>query len=837
MGDAQDKNRLRQKIAREQARLAELERERNLTQTRLDELRAELETAPRAAAPVSSALVGIPTKPMGMEKVHLFRDLFRGRVDVFATRFVSKKTGRPGYAPACTNKWVRGICELPRIKCGECANQAFIPVTDEILIDHLMGKQVVGIYPLLEDESCWFLAIDFDKASWQADVAAVVETCHGLGLEPSVERSRSGNGAHLWFFFAAPVPARTARAMGCSLITTTMSRHHELSMESYDRLFPNQDTLPRGGFGNLIALPLQREPREHRNTVFVDDRFEPHPDQWKYLASVHRLPPEKVESMAQDAMRRGQVLGVRVVEPTDEDDATPWTVPPSGRRRELRILGPLPGTMQAVLAQRLFVEKNGLSAALINEIKRLAAFQNPEFYKKQRLRLWTGSTPRIISCAEDRERHVALPRGCLPDLEELLHQFGIHLSLDDRREGGHPLPLQFRGRLSGLQEQMATKLLGHDIGVLVAPPGVGKTVLGTYLVAHRGRSTLILVHRQPLLDQWVAQLAMFLGIDEREIGQIGGGKRKPTGRLDVAMLQSLVRCSNVDDIVASYGHVIVDECHHLPALSFERVLSEVRARYIVGLTATPHRRDGHQPITEMQLGPVRFAVDPKDQAASRVLHHRLVVRETEFNLLDQAQGLDTGIQELYRALVADEARNRLILDDVLAALSQGRSPILLTERRDHLDWLAVRLQRAVRHLIILTGGKTTRHRQDSTAKLAQIPDEEERLILATGRYIGEGFDDARLDTLFLALPVSWRGTLVQYAGRLHRLHPLKTDVLIFDYVDRKVPMLLRMFEKRRRTYRAIGYLEQGPRYVDNGPLKEPVVEWDQEALRHFGDPS
>jgi superfamily II DNA or RNA helicase len=328
-------------------------------------------------------------------------------------------------------------------------------------------------------------------------------------------------------------------------------------------------------------------------------------------------------------------------------------------------------------------------------------------------------------------------------------------------------------------------------------------VVGTYLVAARARNTLILVHRQPLLDQWVAQLGMFLGLDPKAIGQIGAGKRRPTGRLDVAMLQSLVREGRVDDVVAGYGHVIVDECHHVPAVSFERILSEVKARYLTGLTATPRRRDGLHPILEMQLGPVRFAVDARSQAARRPFDRRLIVRETAFTMiaLDPAQG----IQALYGALAGDERRNQLILDDVAHAIEEHRSPILLTERRDHLEYLATRLRPFVRRLVVLQGGMTPSERRQVMAQLAGIPEDEPRLVLATGRYIGEGFDDARLDTLFLTMPVSWKGTLVQYAGRLHRLHPGKTEVRIYDYVDREVPLFQRMFEKRLRGYRAIGY--------------------------------
>jgi superfamily II DNA or RNA helicase len=425
-----------------------------------------------------------------------------------------------------------------------------------------------------------------------------------------------------------------------------------------------------------------------------------------------------------------------------------------------------------VLAQRLFVEKAGLASPHLNQIKRLAAFQNPEFYKKQRLRLSTALTARVIACAEDLPDHIALPRGCREELEALLRGVSIPLTVEDRRHTGEPLALRFEGRLTPVQERAAQALLAHDIGVFVAPPGVGKTVVGTYRVVARGRTTLVLVHRQPLLDQWIAQLAMFLGIDPKTIGQIGVGKRNPTGRLDVAMIQSLVREGSVDDLIAGYGQVIVDECRHVPAVSFERVLSEVKARFVTGLTATPRRRDGLHPILEMQLGPVRFAVDPRTQAAHRPFEHRLIVRETPF--AGKPMDADRGIQTLYATLVADESRNRAHRRRRGTSPREGRSSILLTERKDHLEVLATRLRSFVRHLVVLQGGMTPAERRDVAAQLASISDTDPRLVLATGRYIGEGFDDARLDTLFLTMPLSWKGTLVQYAGRLHRLHPGKT---------------------------------------------------------------
>jgi superfamily II DNA or RNA helicase len=608
-----------------------------------------------------------------------------------------------------------------------------------------------------------------------------------------------------------------------------MSRRHELSMESYDRLFPSQDTMPRGGFGNLIGLPLQYGPRARGNSVFLDDQLRPYPDeqQWSYLASLPRIDVETVERIARNATDQESVVGVRIAT-SDEGDEMPWARLPSRKRGPLVITEPLPKVVCAVLAQKLFVDKAGLPSVLINQIKRLAAFQNPEFYKKQSMRLSTATTPRVIACAEDLPQFVALPRGCQSELESLLRDHGISVEVEDKRVDGESLRLLFQGKLTSVQQAAADALCAHDIGVFVAPPGVGKTVVGTFLVAARGCSTLVLVHRQPLLDQWLAQLSLFLGLEPKQIGQIGAGKKTGNGRLDVAMIQSLVRNNCVQDIVANYGQVIVDECHHLPAVSFERVLAEVKARYVIGLTATPQRRDGHHPIMAMQLGPVRFAVDPKSQAAQRPFAHALVVRETSFKTSCEKP---PGIQDLYAALAADTRRNELILNDVIGALEQRRSPILLTERKDHLEYFAAQLSRIARHVVVLQGGTSALTRRDVNRQLAAIPDAEERLVLATGRYIGEGFDDARLDTLFLALPVSWKGTLIQYAGRLHRLHPAKREVRIFDYVDREVPVLLRMFQKRLRGYRSLGYARTEAPLGLEEPGDDLIVEYDEEVLR------
>ena len=787
-------------ITLKEAHLARLDVERQTLLDGLNDLRHQLSVIDTCSSPVQEVSTLSSTA-----KIALFRSLFRGREDVYSKLWISKSRDRKGYMPACANDGNYSLCgkrKFPRVKCGDCNHQAYLPVSDEVIREHLQGKQTIGVYPLLPDDTCRFLAVDFDKTTWQEDVAAFRETCSSLDIPIAVERSRSGNGAHAWFFFTEPVMATVARVMGCFLITETMSRRHQLSMESYDRLFPSQDTMPRGGFGNLIALPLQLEPRKLENSVFVDEAFIPYPDQWGYLASLKRLSPLEVQAITDRAVRKGQVIGLKLPTDTDEEQG-PWERSPSGRLPEQRIKGKLPKKINAVFAQRIFVETKGIPSELLNRIKRLAAFQNPQFFKKQKMRLSTHNPPRVIACFEELPGHVALPRGCRDALQSLLDEYSIELHLDEKRNVGTPTAFSFHGTLSDIQQQTVDELMLHDIGIFVAPPGSGKTVIGAWLAAARNCSTLVLLHRKPLLDQWVAQLSRFLGLPPNEIGTIGSGKNKANGILDVAMMQSLIRKDEVADLVANYGQIIVDECHHLPAFSFERVLGEVKAKYVVGLTATPYRRDGHQPIIHLQCGPTRFSLNRKQQATDEDFTRRLILRETGFSLSDTDSGIT--IQEIYARLTADHQRNQVILGDIGQALAEGRSPILLTERKDHLEYLAGVLRDTVKHLVVLHGGMGVKQRRKVMEHLASIPDNEERLILATGRYIGEGFDDTRLDTLFLALPFSWKGMLVQYTGRLHRLHPDKVEVQVYDYVDSSVPMLAKMHEKRMKGFKAMGY--------------------------------
>jgi superfamily II DNA or RNA helicase len=812
---------------------------------------------PRVAMGGSRAELGEPpltdASPSRI-KIRAFRRLFRGRQDVFAVRWESRN-GRSGYTPACAHEWDRQLCLKPRIRCAECPQRDLLPLTDEAIRDHLTGRHVIGVYLLLDDDTCWFLAVDFDKTDWRRDVAAFIATCDSVNVPAHVEISRSGSGAHVWLFFDQPIEARLARKLGCALLTLTTAHRHEVGLDSYDRLFPNQDTLPKGGFGNLIAVPLQRGPRDYGRTVFVDRDLRPFPDQWAYLSQVRTMSANDVRRTLASVPFDGDELGARL--PLDDGDGdgdggsdfmrAPWRRPPAGKLTEASIPGPLPKSVRVVIGNLLYIEKGYLPQALLDRLIRLAAFENPEFYRAQAMRLPTYDKPRLISCAEELPLFIGLPRGCLDAVADLLDQHGISTETIDEREPGHALNVTFHGTLTAPQEEAARAMLAHEMGVLCAATAFGKTVVAAWLIAARATNTLVLVHRRQLMDQWRERLGTFLDLPPKEIGLVGGGRSRLTGMLDVAVIQSLNKKGVVDDLVADYGQVIVDECHHISAFSFETVLRQAKARYVLGLTATPRRRDGHHPIIVMQCGPIRHRTDRRARATSQPFGHLVVPHRTAFRLPETPSGpaaaatgaREIGIQTIYNLLAADVHRNDLIVAEVLAAVKAGRSPLVLTERTEHRDMLAERLTRALSccsteetgngshqeptgttaddaapRVFVLSGGMGTRKRRAIAAAMAATPPDAPRVVVATGRCVGEGFDDSRLDTLFLAMPVAWRGTLQQYAGRLHRAHAGKDVVTIHDFVDDLVPVLARMYEKRLRGYRAMGYtLRSGEQLV------------------------
>jgi superfamily II DNA or RNA helicase len=752
--------------------------------------------------PYSSPEAPITNNSSPEAKIALFRNLFRGREDVYPIRW-ERKDGKSGYSPACALEWKKPLCEKPAVKCAGCKNRKLLPVTDEVIYGHLTGKHTIGVYPLLSDETCWFLSADFDKKTWQEDASAFRNTCHRLGISAALERSRSGTGGHVWIFFEKPVPASLARKLGCSILTRTLAEGHQLGLDSYDRFFPNQDTLPSGGFGNLIALPLQWVPREKGNSVFLDSGGFPYPDQWQFLTTLQKLSTKELESRVREASRTDQIINIRISVADETVEEDPWTLPPSQKRKEGLIPGPFPIIVRLVKGNLIYIEKQGLPIAFINRLIRLAAFQNPEFYRNQAMRLPTYNKPRIICCAEDFSNHIGLPRGCLEEALALFEEHEIKTQIVNECFEGQSIEVSFNGILRPDQEKAAAALIAHEIGVLSAPTAFGKTVLAAWMIASRKVNTLVLVYRQHLMDQWRDRLAFFLDYPIKAIGQIGGGKEIPTGIIDVGIFQSLHRKGKVKDLVADYGQIIVDECHHIPAVTFEQVLKKAKARYVLGLTATPIRKDGHHPIVLMQCGPIRFKENPKKATINQPFEHVVFPRETSFGIPLNSNRMT--IQEIYQAMIQDQERNDLIFDDLLSALENRRSPLLLTERTEHLHYFAARLKRFAHNVIVLKGGLGKNQRQHIDEQMKAIPDGEERVILATGRYIGEGFDDARLDTLFLVMPISWRGTLQQYVGRLHRLHENKRVVQVYDYVDTQVSMLMRMFQKRIKGYRAIGY--------------------------------
>lgn len=802
-----------EEIAAVRRDLAALETQRRRLVDRLSHLQKAVRK-PTTSEPVKPAVTNASS---AMEKVALFRRLFGGRTDVFPARWDNQKSGKSGYAPACSNEWIKGVCGKPQVKCGECPNQAFIAVTSEVIEGHLRGEDrvrpnrwntgfVAGVYPLLFDDTCQFLAVDFDKRDWSVDALAFLDACRQFEISCGLERSRSGKGGHVWIFFSEPAPATDARRLGTLLLTWTMNRRPEIGFDSYDRLFPSQDARPSGGFGNLIALPLQRTAREDGNSVFVDDTLTPFEDQWSFLSGLQRLSVQDVAtSIAKiEADMPGGATGVRL--PVDDENADqPWKMTPSRRRQGASIKEPMPKAIKIVLADQIYVDRTHVPSSLVAELVRIAAFQNPEFYRAQAMRMSTYGKPRIISCAELHPNHVGLPRGCLDEALDMLRGHSIETVLVDERQSGETLDLSFLGALHNVQSAAVAALEPHDYGVLAATTAFGKTVVAAKMIALRGCNTLVLVHRRQLVEQWRERLKTFLTVRDGDIGTIGGGKRRPTGRIDIALIQSLVRNGEVDDSVGIYGHLIVDECHHLSAVSFELVARRSKARYVLGLSATVARKDGHHPIIFMQCGPVRYRVDAKAQAATRAFTHIVKLRETGFRLPPELEmGGPPPMSAVYAALGRNDKRNDIIFDDVLKSLKDGRRPVILTERRDHLDALRSRFEKITRHLVVLYGGMSAEERRASE-EAQKRPDTEERLVLATGRYLGEGFDDASLDTLFLTMPISWKGTLAQYVGRLHREHHAKREVIVYDYVDLSVPMLARMALKRQAGYRSLGY--------------------------------
>ena len=636
-----------------------------------------------------------------------------------------------------------------------------------MIYKHLSGKathgeDVVGVYPILPDDTCCFLAIDFDDGAWQSNVLAVRKVCADWNIPCAVERSRSGEGAHLWIFFSAAGP--------CS----------------------------------------------------VDEVFTPYPDQWAYLSALQTMTANELDALIHTHCH-GEALGKLC---SVSSEAKPWEKKTSVKLNAMDFYG----LQQIIRSNMIYLPADGFSPRARNQLLRLAAFRNPEFYKAQAMRLSNYKIPRIICAAEERDGYLTLPRCCEEGLVELLENASASYEIIDRTCPGNPVRVHFNGTLREEQQPAADALLAHDNGVLSATTAFGKTVIAAYLIGQRKVNTLVLVNTQALLNQWKRSLSEFLEINEvlpelpkkrgrkKErslIGQLGGSKNTLSGFVDIAIMQALVSDNEVRDLVKDYGMVIVDECHHVSAVNFERVLKEVNAKYVYGLTATPVRHDGHQPIIHMQCGPIRYRVDAKAQAEKRPFDHAVIPRFTAFS---QPLTLDKPwtVQEAYATMQNDEARNAQIISDVLETLAQGRTPLVLSERYDHAKLLASMLSEKAPKVVLLSGKGSSKEKRELLQELSQIDSTDPLILVATGRYVGEGFDLPRLDTLFLAMPISWKGTLAQYAGRLHRSYDGKQEVLVYDYVDLRIPMLERMYQRRLSGYASIGYSIRGDRNIPAG---------------------
>lgn len=720
------------------------------------------------------------------DKVAFFAELFRSRRDVYAAYWENPRTGRRGWSPASAGPWRKGAAHTDR---------RYLPLTPDVIEAHLLGTKRIGLYPMLPGDQTHWLAVDFDGTSALLDALAYLKAARFLGIPASLEISRSGIGAHVWIFFSGPVPAGAARQIGTGLLREAMALTGRMNLRSYDRLFPSQDTVPTGRFGNLIAAPLNGQSRkEHHTTLFLDlATLEPHADQFEFLSTLDRLSPNQVMRLV------GQLREPTVGVPVDRLRASASTQ-----------IQPKPAeTVRVILDGGVRIRIDELTPSASATLKHAASLANPEFYERQRRRQSTWNVPRFIqSYDETLDRHLVLPRGLRNAAERVVREVGSEIEIVDNRAGGSPIDLTLSATLTSHQRAAVADLVEHDLGVLVAPPGSGKTVMACAAIAHHRVSTLVLVDRKTLADQWRTQIQALLGIKP---GQLGGGRTKLTGTVDIMTLQTLSRRGDLPEILTGYGLVVADECHHVPAAAFELAVRAIPARRWLGLTATPYRRDRLDDLIAFQLGPVRHTLNPpaagtiEGVAAGQpqpVLH----LHETAFSLRELLDlSLPGAMPEVYHAQAEDDDRNSQVVDDVVDALGRGRQCLVLTRYVDHIDRLATMLAERGHSPIALKGGMPAKARAAAMA-LAQNPDRDHPLlIVATGSYVGEGVDIPALDTVFLVGSPAHKGAIVQYVGRILRSHPGKTSAEVHDYHDIDVPVLAAALAKRAPGYAALGF--------------------------------
>ena len=776
-----------------------------------------------------------PAAEITKQLARRFYSYFWGRTDVYSKRSVNKTTGKTGYYPQCENLWKDGICPKKsgkKVKCGDCANRKWRQLEAGQIMAHLRGEKldgsdVIGIYPLFPDGSCRLLVFDFDNhekgaealdfenvdTRWMEEVDALRQVCAENEVPCLVERSRSGRGGHLWIFFDSAVEAALARRFGMALLQKGAETVNLKSFRFYDRMLPAQDSIRDGELGYLIALPLQGQALKKDNSAFVDKNWKAYPDQWEALFSTKKLSMQTLES----CIKRWSVAE------TDPSCFLPETTKPWERTGAFH-REDVDGQLRLTLANRIYIETGNLKPRLQNQIRRMAAIQNPMFYRNQAIGLSNYANSRFLYLGEDDGGFLCIPRGLLDALLGGCKETKIPVQMEDERAKGKALNVHFMGQLRYNQKEAVTALLKHECGILSAATAFGKTVVCSALVAERRVSTLILLESSALTDQWQKALKQFLEFQEdlpeyetktgrkkkrkSVVGVIRGPKDTSTGIVDIAMAGSLCKKGAFHPRLREYGMVLVDECHHSASDTLRSVLQEVHAAYVYGVTATPFRGDGLEKINEMLLGPVRFQYSAKEKAAEQGIDHYIVPRFTRTVLPFGQEKIH--VTQAYDRLRKNENRNALIAADVKKVLKEGRTPVILTRFTDQAATLYDMLKDSVQKPFLLTGEMPKKERETAIQQLAEVTPQESMLLVATGQLVGEGFDYPRLDTLFLATPISWKGVVEQYAGRLHRDYPGKKNVFIYDYVDSHIPVFDKMYAKRLKTYKRIGYTLYAP---------------------------
>ena len=757
-----------------------------------------------------------------------FFSMFWGREDVYARR---GKNG--GYFPQCDNRWNDRLCPKQRkekVFCDECENTKWTRLDVKKIIAHLLGfkedgSDVIGVYPLLPNGTCRFIVFDFDNHEkgaeatdfantdneWHKEVDALRKMCELNGIRPLVERSRSGKGAHVWIFFKKAIPAATARNFGFLLLDKGSTSINLKSFHYYDRMYPSQDVT--SSIGNLIALPLQGQALKNGNSAFVDENWNAYPDQWDILFNkTEKLSIEDVEQYM--AKWQGELAEARgMLAKIDKNSRPkPWKKKCEFSKTDVV------GKLHMVLGNGVYIDTLNLMPRIQNQIRSLAAFDNPEFYKNKRLGYSNYYNFSAVYLGKDIDGYIQVPRGLREKLIEECEKAGISVDVSEQRETGHPIRVSFKGDLRTQQELAAEKLLSHSDGVLSAATAFGKTVVCSYLIAERKVNTLILLQSKDLLNQWVDELNKFLEIKEEPpeyetktgrkkkrdsvIGILHGSKNTLTGIIDVAMVGSMYSRGKFNERINSYGMVIMDECHHAASNTSMELLQKINAKYVYGVSATPKRGDSLDRIIYMLLGPLRHRFTALERAQEQGIGHYFVPRYTR--VVDNAESKDD-INKAYSLISTSRVRNEMIVNDVLTCVARKQTPVILTKFKEHAKFLYDALKGEADHVFLLYGDNSDKENAEIRVRLKQVPENETLILVATGQKIGEGFDFPRLDVLMLAAPVSFEGRLEQYVGRLNRDYPGKEDVYVYDYIDSHVRFFDKMYAKRLRTYKKTGF--------------------------------